>query len=135
MTLQTPLQTPLETPGGDLGFQGSILGHKPGRKSSLGAPFWDGFGMLLASVVEVLFWKASGPCWSRLFSIWDRVRHMLDTKREPAQNNEKLDFCCYLPYFRHVADPENDAISEHVHVFWVFFFKALFWGPHFCVFL
>ena len=39
-------------------------------------------------------------------------------------------FCCYLLHFRHVADPENDAISEHVHVVLVAFFKALFWGPH-----
>ena len=28
----------LETSGGDLGFQGSILGPKTGRKSSFGAP-------------------------------------------------------------------------------------------------
>ena len=47
---------------------------------------------------------------------------------------KNLFFCCYLLYFRHVADPENDAISEHVHVRLVVFFKALFWGLHFCDF-
>ena len=50
----------LETPGGDLGFQGSILGPKTGRKSTFGVPFWDGVGTLLGSVFEVLFWKTSG---------------------------------------------------------------------------
>ena len=45
----------LETPGVDLGFQGSILRPKTGRKSTLGAPFWDGFGILLGYVFEVLF--------------------------------------------------------------------------------
>ena len=39
----------LETPGGDLSFQGSILGPKTGRQSSLGAPilglFLDTFGV------------------------------------------------------------------------------------------
>ena len=60
-----------------------------------------------------------------------RFRDILDTQREPARNNEKLKFGCYLLYFRHVADPANDAISEYVHVcLVVFFFKALFWDPH-----
>ena len=45
----------LETPGGDLGFQWSILGPSTGRKSIFGAPFWDGFGIPLGSVFEVLF--------------------------------------------------------------------------------
>ena len=31
------------------------------RKGTLGAPFWDGFGILVGFVFEVLFWKASGP--------------------------------------------------------------------------
>ena len=57
----------LETPGGDLGFQGSILGRKTGRQSSFGAPIWGGFGMLLGSVFEVFFWKASG---SRFWWFW-----------------------------------------------------------------
>ena len=62
---------------------------------------------------------------------WGRFRDSLNTKGEPAQNNEKLIFCCYLLYFRHVADPENDVISEYFHVVWVVFSKALFWDPHF----
>ena len=50
----------LETPGGDLGFQGSISGPTTGRKSTLWAPIWGGFWMLLGSVFEVRFVKASG---------------------------------------------------------------------------
>ena len=89
--------------------------------------------MFLGSVFEVLFWKASGSRFDDWFwaQIWGRFRHISDTKREPAPNNEKLNFCCYLLYFRHVADLEHDATSEHVHVFSVAFFKALFGGPHF----
>ena len=51
----------LETPGGDLGFQGSILGPFPGESLVSGHPFWHGFWIILGSVFEVLFWKASGP--------------------------------------------------------------------------
>ena len=50
----------LETPGGDLGFQGSILGPNTGRKFTFWAPHWGGFWVLLGYVFEVLFWKASG---------------------------------------------------------------------------
>ena len=50
----------LGTPGGDLDFQGSILEPKTARKGRLGVPFLDGFWILLGSVFEVLFWKASG---------------------------------------------------------------------------
>ena len=50
----------LETPGGDLGFQGSILGPKTERTCTFRVPVWGRFGMLLGSVFEVLFWKASG---------------------------------------------------------------------------
>ena len=62
---------------------------------------------------------------------WGRFRHIFDTKSELAQNHEKLDCCCYLLYFRHVPDPENDAISEQMNVFVVVLFKALLWDPHF----
>ena len=55
-------------PGGDLGFQGLILVPKTGRKGTLGAPFWDGCWILLLSVFEVLFWKASGL---RFWRFWD----------------------------------------------------------------
>ena len=50
----------LGTPGGDLGFQGSILGSNTGRKSTLLTPFWDVFWTLLGSVFEVRFGKTSG---------------------------------------------------------------------------
>ena len=77
--------------------------------------------------------------WITFLTIWGwfqapfccRVRHIWDTKSEPAQNHEQLDFCSYLLHFRHVPDPEIDAISEQVHVFVVVFCKALFWDPHF----
>ena len=49
----------LETPGGDLGFQGSMLGPKTRRKSTFGTYVLDGFWILLGSVFEVFFWKAS----------------------------------------------------------------------------
>ena len=50
----------LETPGGKLGFQGSILGPKIGRKGSFGPPLGDVFWILLGYAFELLFWKASG---------------------------------------------------------------------------
>ena len=50
----------LGTPGGDLGFQGSILGPKIGRKSTFWTALWDGFWTLLGSVFEVLVGKTSG---------------------------------------------------------------------------
>ena len=53
----------LGTPGGDLGFQGSILEPRTGRKSIFWKPLWDGFGTLLGSVFvvfEVRFGKTSG---------------------------------------------------------------------------
>ena len=49
----------LGAPGGDLGFQGSILGAKTGRKSTFWTPVWDGFWTLLGSVCEMLFGKTS----------------------------------------------------------------------------
>ena len=58
---------------------------------------------------------------------WGRFRYILDTTSEPAQNHEKLDLYCYLLYFRHVADPENDAISEYFTFCLFVFVKALFW--------
>ena len=58
-----------------------------------------------------------------------RFRHILDTNSEPAQDHEKLDFCCDLLYFRHLPDPENDAISEQFHV--VVFFQGTVLGPAF----
>ena len=50
----------LETPGGDLGFQGSILGPKTRRKSTFWTLLWDGFWILLGSVFEVILGKTSG---------------------------------------------------------------------------
>ena len=50
----------LGTPGGDLGFQGSIVGPETGRKSAFWTPLWDGFWTLVGSVFEVLFGKTSG---------------------------------------------------------------------------
>ena len=92
----------LETPGGDLGFQGSILGW-----------FWDTLGIcFLGAFFEglwITFLTILGWFWA---PFWGPFRYILDTKREPAPNNEKLNLCCDLLYFRHVADPENDAISE-----------------------
>ena len=82
--------------------------------------FWEG---LWITFLTILGWFQA-PCWGRF-------RHIFDTKSEPAQIHEKLCFCCYLLYFRHVPDPENDAISKQFHVFVVVFFKALFWDPHF----
>ena len=70
-----------------------------------------------------MFLTILGWFWAQL---WGRFRHILDTKSEPAQNNDKLDFCCYLLYSRYVADPENDAISEHVHVCLVAFSRHCF---------
>ena len=63
----------LETPGGDLGFQGSILGPKTGRNGTCGAPFcgrpldnvFDDFGMVRGSILESFsshFGHKKGAC-------------------------------------------------------------------------
>ena len=54
----------LGTPGGDLGFQGSILGSKTGRKCTFGLQFGVVFGC---------FWDRFSRCfWAR------RLDHVFD---------------------------------------------------------
>ena len=117
----------LETPGADLGFQGSILGPTPGESLHFGLQFGVFFGCFwglcsrcFLEGLWITFLTILGWFWAQ---VWGRFRYILDINREPAQNHEKPNFCCYLLYFRHVADPDNDAISEHVHVRLVVFFS------------
>ena len=125
----------LETPGGDLSFQGAILEPNTGRKCIFWAPNRGVFWMLLGSVFEVRFLEGLwitfltilGWFWTQF---WGRFRFILDTTSEPAQNHEKLDYCCYLLYFRHVADPENDPIPEQFDVLWLLF-QGMVLGPAF----
>ena len=125
----------LETPGGELGFHGSISGSKTGRKSTFWTQFGDGCWTLLGSVSRYFWGRRLDHVFDDFGMVqapfWGRVRHIVDTKSEPAQNHENNIFCCYLLYFRHVPDPEHDAISEQFHVFVVVFFEALFWDRHF----
>ena len=53
---------------GGFGLPGVDFGAQNRAKGSFGVPFVDGFWILLGSVFEVLFWKASG---SRFLRFWD----------------------------------------------------------------